>query len=284
MQYIKLELSPKNMCITALEADLFDTYVGVWDIDHPTFGYRHVLAYQNSPKNLAHSPNCMLLHVPVKSPLTPSCILDTSHDPNLLEKMANSILPLPRNFARGQDSSRPNFVIEMGIYHIAILNDVSPGAWLELKETIPTHKQPTIREEFIQFYAEEFPSYALVVCCFHNRDTKRASPIMLHYAPKSPDTFHFPTLDSHGYVPKVGAKHRFHQIIVTGSQQLKKPGNGFSAFDLSGVSETLKPFLPKVGAALRLSGTVGPNSDLLLEAPPVRLGGDAEFNFGILKA
>ena len=272
------------MCITALEADLFNTYVGVWDIDHPTFGYRHVLAYQNSPKNLANSPNCMLLHVPTQSPLTPSCILDTANDQSFLEQMANSVLPLPRTYARGEDPFSPNFVIEMGIYHIAILNEVSHEAWLELKETIPSRKRPTIRREFIQFYAAEFPSYALVVCCFHNRDTKRASPIMLHYVPTFPDTFHFPTLDSHGQLPVVGAKQRFHQVIVTGSQQLKTPGNGFSAFNLSGVSATLQPFLPKVGAALRLSGTVAPNSDLLLEAPSVRLGGDAKFDFGILTA
>ena len=271
------------MCITALDAYLAETYVGVWDIDHPEQGYRHVLAYQNTPKNLADTPNCMLLHVPAKDTLKPSDLLDTTQDPMFLQQMAESVLPPLPTAARGVDLSAPNYVIEMGIYHIAFLNQVSPNAWLEVQKQIPTHKQPNIKDEFIQFYAEQFPSYALVICCFHNRDAKKASPIMLHYAPQFPDTFHFPTIDSHGKVPKVGAKHRFHQVIITGSQQLKTPGNGFDAFHLGGVSPTLLPFLPKVGAALRLAGTVAPNSDLLLEAVPIREGGDAQFDFGILE-
>lgn len=272
------------MCITALDAYLADTYVGVWDIDHPTLGYRHVLAYQNTPTNLANTPNCMLLHIPTQNPLVPSCLLDTANDSGFLEQMAESILPPPPNAARGIGLSKPNYVVEMGIYHIALINQLSPSAWQEAKRQIPVHKQPTIGEEFIQFYAEQFPSYALVICCFDNRDAKKASPIMLHYVPQFPNTFHFPTLDSHGKVPKIGAKHRFHQVIVTGSQQLKKRGNGFEAFNLKGVSKALVPFLPKIGAALRLSGTVAPNADLLLEAGPIRDGGDAQFDFGILRA
>ena len=272
------------MCITALDAELSNTYVGVWDIDHPELGYRHVLAYQNTPKNLVNTPNCMLLHVPTKHPLTPSSILDTSNDPRFLEQMAESVLAPVTTAARGADFSASNFITEMGIYHIAILNDVSFDAWLEVKRTIPKHKQPTIKEEFIRFYAEQFPSYALLICCFHNRDAKKASPIVLHYSPQFPDTFHFPTLDSHGKVPQIGAKHRFHQVIVTGSQQLKRPGDGFDAFDLTRVGKPLLPFLPKVGAALRLAGSVAPNSDLLLEAVPIRDGGDAQFDFGILGA
>ena len=105
------------MCITALDAFLADTYVGVWDIDHPTLGYRHVLAYQNTPKNLANTPNCMLLHVPTQTPLTPDCLLDTTNDPGFLEQMAESILPPLPNAARGIGSSSPNYVVEMGIYH-----------------------------------------------------------------------------------------------------------------------------------------------------------------------
>ncbi len=272
------------MCITALNANLKDTYVGVWDIDHPELGYRHVLAYQNTPTNLADTPNCMLLHVPTKGFLEPSDLLDTSSDPSFLEQMAESILPPPSNYARSVGLSTPNYVVEMGIYHIALLNQVSPDSWHEVKRQIPEYKQPQIGEEFIQFYAEQFPSYALVICCFHNREAKKASPIMLHYAPLFPDTFHYPTLDSHGKVPELGAKHRFHQVIVTGSQQLKTPGNGFDAFDLAEVSEALLPFLPKIGAALRLEGTIAPNSDLLLEAIPIRGGGDAQFDFGILRA
>lgn len=272
------------MCITALKANLVNTYIGVWDIHHPTFGYRHVLAYQNTPKNLSATPNCMLLHIPTKQALEARDLLDTSNDPEFLEQMAHSALPPNLSVVRGVESAGPNFVLEMGIYHVALLNQVDYDSWLEVRSLIPASKQPMIQEGFFEFYAKHFPSFALVVCCFNTRDAKKASPIMVHYAPQFPDVFHFPTIDSHGAIPRLDAVQAFHQIIITGSQQLKSPGNGFKSFDLSTVSEELRPFIPKIGAALDLNQTKGPNLDLLLEAQPVRTGGDAQFDFGLLRA
>ena len=272
------------MCITALKANLVNTYIGVWDINHPTFGYRHVLAYQNTPKNLAATPNCMLLHIPTKQPLRPSDLLDTSKDPFFLEQMAQSALPPNLSAVRGVESTAPNFVLEMGIYHIALLNQVDYNSWLEVQSSIPARKQPIIQEGFLEFYAKHFPSFALMICCFDNRDAKKASPIMVHYTPQFPNVFHFPTIDSHGAIPRLDTEQAFHQIIVTGSQQLKKKGNGFKYFDLGRVSKVLRPFIPTIGAALDLNQTKGPNLDLLLEAQPVRIGGDAQFDFGLLGA
>ncbi len=64
------------MCITSLQAHLNDTAIGSWDIDHPKYGYRHVLAYENAPQNLGRKPNCMLLHIPAKVPILPEEFLE----------------------------------------------------------------------------------------------------------------------------------------------------------------------------------------------------------------
>lgn len=270
------------MCITTLDASLSNTYVGVWDIDHPDWGYRHVLAYENTPKNLSDAPNCMLLHIPSSSSLLPDHIINTENDPTFLSQMAKSLIPEESGYARTVDfSPKRNFVVEMGIYHLALLNIVNEEALQEALESIPKEKRPIISPDFMQFYAQTFPGFPLLLCCFNNKEAKKASPIMVHFAPLFPDTFLFPTLESHGQVPEVGSQQIFHQTIVTGSQQLMSPGNGFESFDLSGISESLLPFLPRIGAALSLNGP-GPNMDVLLEAIPVREEGNANFDYGIL--
>ena len=271
------------MCITTIQAALLDTIVGVWDIQHPEWGYRHVLAYQNKPKNLEDSPNCMLLHIPSKTPLEPKHILPTDQDPNFLEKMVDSFFAAFHRNARGRnfEAAHRNHLVEMGIYHIALLNSLAEADVAETLKQVPEDKRPAIAPNFLDFYREHFPGFPLVLCCFNNQEAKKASPIMLHFDPIYPDTFMFPLLDGHGSLPEIGSKHHLHQMIVTGSSHLTKDGNGFHYFDLKGISEELRSFVPQVGAALDITGP-GKNTDLLLDAVSVRAGGDADLSFGIL--
>ena len=267
------------MCVTSLEAELKNTYIGVWEVQHSTFGERQVLAYQNSPKNLADGSNCMLLHVQSKQPLTPDCIIDTSQDPGFLQQMAHSILPRGRGNLFGASSK--NFVVEMGIYHLALLNDVSEAALSKTLAQIPVEKQPKISLDYLNFYARTFPSFPLILCCFNNQEAKEASPVMVHYEPIHPDVFMFNTLDGHGSLPEVGELHEFHQTIITGSHHLTAAGNGFEPFNLSGISAELLPWLPQYGTALKIDQTL-PNEDLLIDAAAIRHGGDADMRLGLL--
>ena len=263
------------MCVTTLAAELKRTYIGNWDIWHAKFGYRHVLTYQNSPQNLADGPNCMMLHIQSRMPLNPANIIDTSKAGNLLKDISLGMLPISRTFAP------QNHVIEMGIYHIALLNDPSSAKVEQTLSRIPPEKRPRIPDDYIEFYADVFEGFPLVLCCFNNRESKNASPIMVHYDPIYPEIFMFNTLDGHGKLPVIGERHQFHQVVVTGSYKINEAGNGFVPFQTDGISSHLLPWIPEFGTAEQVNCAL-PNLDLLTDARIVGQGGDAVLSMGLL--
>ncbi len=249
------------MCVTLLDANLSETIIGLWDIDHPTLGYRRVMAYQNVPRNESDEANCMLLHVPTAAPITPECLLNTEKDPDLLSNMAARVLPASRGAFGTRGAA--NFAFEMGIYHIVVLNDPKGGNVQSLLAAIPEAKRPDVTEEVLQFYAEEYPDFALVVCCFNNRESKKASPIMLHYDPAHPELYFYPTLESHGSLPTIGEEVKYHQKIILGHSSDTMGEVQFKAIDHSECSEHLQAFLPAFGTGMVISGEL-PNSDVVV--------------------
>lgn len=251
------------MCVTSATAYLNNTVVGGWDIQHPTYGYRHVLAYQNAPENLASEANCMLLHIPTTADLEPSNLIDTSACPALLYDIVKMLLPPPLENSRSMDVSPQNYIIEMGVYHVALLNDLSSTALNGVLNQIPVSKRPTIALELLQFYVEHFPNYRLVLACFDNKNLKIASAIMLHYEPIFPRKIFFPLLEGHdGNVPHIGQNIRMHQHIIYGSvSQIEST----LPLSISNVPETLHPFLPQYVGYQSLEGKVLPNNDDWLE-------------------
>ena len=263
------------MCVTTLHAELKQTYIGNWDVWHPDFGYRHVLTYQNSPQNLADGPNCMLLHIQSRLPLTPADVIDTSNDVNLLKDIARFILPIPRG------SASQNHVVELGIYHIALLNDLSRSEVEHTLRGIPPEKRPKIPTDYIDFYADIFEGFPLVLCCFNNRERKNAGPVMIHYDPIYPEIFMFNTLDGHGKLPVIGQRREFDHVVLTGSYKIKEPGNGFVALQTEGLSQQLRSWIPKFATAEKVECAL-PNLDLLTDARMVAQGGDAVLTTGLL--
>ena len=264
------------MCVTTLKSRLSKTRIGVWDVEHPDYGYRHVLAYQNRVKNLVPSPNCMMLHIPTQETLTPDFIINTEDNVELLVNMSKDIFGWSRSLEPSD-----NFVVQMGVYHIALLNQLNSMAVQESLHEIPKEKRPEIPESFLEFYQKQFPNFPLILCCFNNQDALDASPIMVHFEPKHKDVFMFNTLDSHGDLPEIGKEITFHQTIITGSYQLQEEGNGFRPFTYHNVNEDLLRWLPSYGIAAKLENTL-PNKDLLIEAHAVRIGGNAKMDLGFL--
>ena len=263
------------MCVTTLEAQLSKTRIGAWDILHPQYGYRHVLAYQNNAQNLADSPNCMLLHIPGNEPLSAENIINTENDVEILLEMEYDVLGRPRVFAS------QNQVVEMGVYHLGLLNDFSKESIENTLNQIPENKRPQISQEIIQFYNNVFSGFPLVLCCFNNKDAKDASPVMLHFNPRYPDMFQFNTLDSHGGLPDLNENIKFQQTIITGSYKLNQAGNGFQAFLHEQASEGLKKWLPKFGTALKVEDVLL-NRDLLIGVKEIQEGGDAIIDIGFI--
>ena len=265
------------MCITSLEALLADTIVGVWDIDHPEYGYRHVLAYQNVAKNLGDGPNCMLLHIPTYEPLTEACMINTENDKTFLANMYKDA-----DFSKGVFGARSISIVQMGIYDIALLNEPSAEHLEQALSMIPAEKRPEIRPEFMSFFQETFPGFPLVLCCFNNEDIKAASPVMVHFEPAFPQTFMFNTLDSHGSIPVLGEEVPFHQKIVVGSQRVTEQFGTYATFKHEGVSEALLPFLPKFGFSTCFYSEKIPNSDILIDNAEMVTNDHLEMDFGII--
>lgn len=259
------------MCITTQNANLPNTYVGAWDINHPQIGYRHILAYQNTPVSLSDQPNCMLLHVPSAEPLKPNDLLDTTGCEWLLQQMASS-----GALTQGRAAFLPtNHVFEMGIYHIAMLNDLQPEAVQEALMTVPINKRPTISNDFLAFFENYFPGYPLLLCCFNNCQSKNATPIIVHFTPKQPDLFRLNLLDAHGHVPQIGQRQHFDRTLIVGSYRIQEPSEEGRRFDLKNVPARLLPFLPKYGFSQKISMEL-PNADLLISVEDVANSRPAE--------
>lgn len=241
------------MCVTSASATLESTIVGAWEIEHPSYGYRHVMAYQNVPTNLADTPNCMLLHLPAAEPLLPEYLLDTSECPMLLVQMANSMVS--RSFAT-MSVPQKVYVVEMGIYHIVLLNEKTPEALEAALKQVPSEKRPIISAELLQFYASRFPEYPIVLACFNNRDSKQASPIMLHFKPIDPLHLFFNLLEGHdGAAPDLNRLVKRHQAIIAGSSIVHSNELRFSIpFRGNEVPEHLLPFLPSLIEVEHLAG------------------------------
>lgn len=241
------------MCVTSASATLESTIVGAWEIEHPSYGYRHVMAYQNVPTNLADTPNCMLLHLPAAEPLLPEYLLDTSECPLLLVQMANSIVS--RSFTP-MSAPQKVYVVEMGIYHVVLLNEKTPEALKEALMQVPLEKRPAISTELLQFYATHFPEYPIVLACFNNRDSKQASPIMLHFKPIDPKHLFYNLLEGHdGTAPDLNRLVKRHQTIIAGSNITQPHDLRFSIpFKANGVPAHLLPFLPSLIEIEHLAG------------------------------
>jgi hypothetical protein len=243
------------MCVTSATAILNSTYVGAWEIDHPVYGYRHVMAYQNAPQNLAEGANCMLLHLPAAEPLLPEYLLDTADCPNLLKQMAAS--KTTREATLSLDViPQQVYVVEMGIYHVVLLNEKTPEALEMALAQVPAEKRPQIAPELLQFYSTQFPDYPIVLACFNNRESKQASPIVLHFKPSDPSHLFFNLLEGHdGGPPQLNQLVERHQVIIAGSRLVEPRHGQFPVeFKPIGIPEALHPFLPTAIDVEYLSG------------------------------
>lgn len=260
------------MCITSGEARLNNTYVGAWDIEHPDYGYRHVLAYQNRVTNLEEGANCMLLHIPSAQPIEPDWVLDTSEDIDFLKNLYEFLSPQPlsRGFTR---SSEPNYVVERGVYHIAILNDLTETALEKTLQQIPAHKLPKIDWRLMEFFKTTYPNFPLLLCCFNNKDTKEASPILVHFPPLYPDELMLNTIDSHGGIPNTKRSLNFHQRLIVGS--CKKPAELAVPYRMlpQNFTNSLDAFLPDYAVAIELDkGSEFPNQDICIGLETIHEG------------
>ena len=278
------------MCITSSRSLLDNTYLGAWDIQHPNYGYRHVLAYQNRVQNLEEAPNCMLLPIQSAQPIEPAWLVETSGCPNFLTELYDTIDPPPSIEEEGHawmsaGDDRMNYVVEQGVYHIAILNNLTTTALEDTFAQIPAEKLPFISKDLLNFFEQHYKDYPLLLCCFNNKAAQQAAPILVHYPPQYPEQLMVNTLDSHGGIPSLGKMTGFHQKMVIGSykNQQEEPQKPYKKITFEAYPQ-LQEFLPQYAFAVDLLYQFNaPNNDLLFSVKELQEGTLPKVELGLLQ-
>lgn len=281
------------MCITSSRSTLENTYIGAWDIELPELGYRHVLAYQNRVTNLAEGPNCMLLHIASKSNILPEWLVDTSEHRSFLADLYSYVDPI--NTSQMWMSRSPksvNYVIEQGVYHIAILNKTDNKSVTDTLKLIPKNKLPSIKPKLLSFFQNNFSDFPILLCCFDNKDAKQATPILVHFPPKFPDTLMFNTIDAHGGFPNINKQIQFHQKIILGSyKKQSKEGSLYIKVVPEAIEKnnpnlwgTLAPYLPNYIAGIDFLDLqlLFPNKDICINLADIHNEKLPDVKFAIL--
>ncbi|WP_155372441.1 hypothetical protein [Catellatospora vulcania] len=206
------------MCVSADYADFRGTIVYAGRRNHPRLGRIEVLGYQNTALNLAAGPNAMLLHLPAAG-VGPEHFVDVGRHADVLTRMSDALTPVSAS-ADGMDwmeqGTPPQVhVFEHDVYTVVLAED--PMRVYAALERVPPHRRPRVSPELFEFYATAFPGHAVALCCFDNRDARRAKPLLLWYEPRDPSRLVVPAIDCHtGGVPRLGSPVGRDHLVVFG--------------------------------------------------------------------
>jgi hypothetical protein len=183
----------------------------------------HLLAYQNTAKNLAEGANAMLLPIPaVAKSMTSKNILDTSPYEHFLEDIQRSIRPPSRSKGGGQKSVGSQAeVFDHDIYTIVLAQDAKaiPSALGK----VPERRRPKLHPRLFEAYGRWYPGWTFALCCFEGRDQQRSKPMLWWYQPRDPDHLFFPGLDAHdGNLPDLKAEVEVDHDLAVSSHLLKR--------------------------------------------------------------
>lgn len=276
------------MCLSLAPAKFTGTDVLVHLCKHPTTGRDvHVLGYQNKPQNLAprQRGNAMLLHIPSASPMGPENLVDTSQIRGLMDDLSHAAFAPhaaggpARSFGfRASKNALPK-VFDHDIYTIVMAESAEqiPAALAQ----VPEERRPELSAEIATFYDESFPGWTFILCCFDNREAKKAAPLLVWYEPMFPNLLVAPGIDSHnGRAPDVNAHVSLDHRVFFGHPAL---GRGMSRVryaerhnqtSFTELPPDVRGFLPTSIAGADYRGQRVGNGDFVLDLsePKARIG------------
>ena len=208
------------MCVTFEPAELSNTILYIGEVEHPEHGLIHVLGYQNSVKNLATGPNCMILHFPSAEPLGSANALDCSEAIHILEDIQAAAIPAVMALGSDDESfGSVDFdevqVFDVGSYSVAL--SATPSKIPDALGEIPREKRPQLNREIFDWYQEHFAGYSVALCCFEVAQESKSEPLLWWYKPSNPEELHAPAIDAHdGAPPVLGAQVAVdHTLVVS---------------------------------------------------------------------
>lgn len=210
------------MCVAAAPAQFGATTLYLGRCRHPEYGRIHVLGYENVAVNFSDGPNAMLLHLPGAG-MTQDNFVDTSRSRHILRDMTTVLTPpvfgaygAPPGAAAG--GPPPVQVFEHDIYTVVLA--AHAGLIPEALSLVPEHRRIPANRPLFDFYAEQYPDYAIALCCFDNRDAARSDPLLLWYEPLRPDRVELPAIDCHtGGVPAIGTPVPADHWVIVGTDE-----------------------------------------------------------------
>jgi hypothetical protein len=268
------------MCVSAKAADFRGTRILINYTVHPILGRPIlVLGYQNTAINYADGPNAMLLHLPAK-PMTRENFLDTASAPNFMKDMEEVLTPRDRGFSderrlKGFDLGLVE-VFEHGIYTVVLADDASliPDALIQ----VPANKRPSISAELCSFYSKSYPGCPVALCCFNNRDTATATPLLLWYEPRNPALLTAPGIDCHtGGIPDLGAPVDVDHWLFAASY--RKPHLGVKVPYRDRIDVGIRQFIPDNVVGTQFTGRMR-NGDFAIQRSLLESSTGSSSEFG----
>ncbi len=248
------------MCLSIGEAEFHGTIVYAGLGTHPKNGTPvHVMAYQNIAHNLAEgadgalAPNAMLLMLPVAGDFGPENFVDMSGCRSALDDMVEALKPkaLGRGGMSRGSGGEPAQVFDHDIYTIVVATDAhSIRAALE---RVPAHKRPKLERELFDYLAK-CTQRRIVLCCFDNREAKKAAPLVAYYEPLFPETLLAPAIDGHDGGAPVDGKVAVDHWVIFGTSDPAATGTRVRYRDA--LPEGHRGLLPTVVTGHKFEGQI----------------------------
>lgn len=254
------------MCVSMYHADLTNT-LGMVNIAHlPDLGEVTVIGYQNNAKNLnSEGANAMILHFPAAEPMQQQNFVDTTLAPNFLKDMQKAIMPVTRGAPFGQPKSLGIQVFSYGIYTVVLVEDANLLAEALGSNLIPEERRPAINKEVFAWYQENMQGNSFALCCFNERQSKEATPIMVYYKAQSDKSMVFPGLDAHtGRAPELGVMVDVDHTLFLGSYKLRAGISGHRVNYTDHNIGDARDFLPNVVSGKTYKGQMW-NGDFIFD-------------------
>ncbi|AXG79961.1 hypothetical protein [Streptomyces paludis] len=262
------------MCVSMDRAEFSETTLYAGRLRHPEHGLIHVLGYQNTAVSLAADANpsgggnAMLLHLPARRRMGQENFLSVGRAGEVLSRMVDAVWPMPVGAASagamdwmGADDGPRVEVFEHDIYTVLLADD--PTLLPAALARVPWRKRPRLDPELLEFYAAHYPGHSLAVCCFDNTEAARAKPLMMWYAPHSPDLLVLPALDCHtGGAPDLTADVPTDHCVLYGTDVA--PEGGAPVDYPAGIRHELRGFLPRTVMGAHFGEVRLPNGDFAL--------------------
>ena len=177
--------------------------------------------FKNLLRRGNHNGNALIIPFPaIPKTMSAANMIDTRQNPAILKDLARAAKNKSeesKSFLGNQPTGRNVEVFEAsGIYSVVLAHDIKeiPDALHQ----VPKEKRPQLNYKLFAKYAEWYPDWTFVLCCFNNREAQEALPMLWWYEPLFPQKLFLPTLDGRsGEAPKLNESVAVDYTMMVGS-------------------------------------------------------------------